>query len=102
LDTKFDLLGKHHDIPCANDCTNDKCNCICHKSKKVTRGFVIGNKEGTEFLDSEFCQIRDIRFAYLYEDQKDAETEINYICKSNPISNWQTIYPVTIVYTVGE
>jgi hypothetical protein len=28
----FDLLGKHHSVPCASDCTNDDCTCVCHKT----------------------------------------------------------------------
>jgi len=27
----YDLLGERHSVPCASDCTNDDCKCICHK-----------------------------------------------------------------------
>jgi hypothetical protein len=35
--TGFDLLGKHHSVPCANDCTNDVCECVCHKGTAVIK-----------------------------------------------------------------
>lgn len=45
-------LKKSHEVPCADDCTNDECRCFCHQSHdlpEIMAGMIFTMEECPEF-----------------------------------------------------